>query len=188
MISMNKIVEVIKEGEIVRMPLEQAREEDLFVLRNVIESGEFIDYSEVQKIERKAPAVRPVSHLERWRSGSSDYKKNDVVKDLIPNFNWHISKARRSKGFSRPKLASMIDATEEDMKMIEMGNLPKDDFVLINRIEEKLGIVLRKNTQEKVNLAELQKANEEKFKKEPEVNSSSGKESGLFGDDIEIIE
>ncbi len=93
---------------------------------------------------------------------------------------------------TRAKLAQMIQSTEENVKMIELGELPADDFVLISRIEQAFGINLRKHPASiaQVNIADLQKRTEEK-KKEAAVKSVGQmfKDSaGIAGNDIEILE
>ena len=71
---MEIIVEVIKEGEIIRMSESQAMDEDLFVLRRVIEQErEILDLS---NIESSKPA--PASRLKEWRAGHINLKKNNV--------------------------------------------------------------------------------------------------------------
>ena len=124
-----------------------------------------------------------------WKYGKFGSKKNNAVNDLISNFNWEVSRNRKLKNMTRAKLAQMINANEEEVKMIELGELPADDFVFISRIEQVFGINLRKNPSSvaHVNLADLQKRNEEKKKQEDP--SKMFKESKPFtGNDIELVE
>jgi len=185
------IVEVIKEGEILRMPEFQARQEDLFILRKIIaEEPERVETAPRLSVrEEKAK-----SRLEQWKSGRFAYKKNNVVNDLVYNFHWEIVKGRRMMNVSRKQLANSIGVSEEEIKMIEMGELPRDDFILINKIENKLGIVLRKNKPaESVDLVELQKKHEagkmfvggkaESARKENKDGSGN-----FLGADIEILD
>ena len=76
------------------------------------------------------------------------------------------------------------------MKMIEFGELPRDDFVLINKIENILGISLRKEKKEDtVTLHDLQKMNEEKAREEIEKACiPEEKKENISGDDIEILD
>ena len=127
---MGGIVEVIKDGEIVRMSEERAREEDLFVLRKVVESKEEPSLSSLSK---KDESVKSASRLEVWRSGKIDLKKNEVVNELIDNFHWEIRRVRRSRDINRAKCAHDLGVPEEVLKRIEMGELPSDDFILISR-------------------------------------------------------
>lgn len=182
------LVEVIKEGEIVRMSERQAREEDLFVLRRVIEEEpQKIDLPKIQKVEGNKTSS---SRLQEWKNRSFAYKKNNVVKDLVSNFSWEVSRGRRERNLSRRQLASLIGVSEEEIKMVELGELPRDDFVLISKLENVLGVNLRKNKlPENVNLSDLQKRHEAGsiFDEKPNQSSKSSG-SGLSGKDLEIIE
>jgi ribosome-binding protein aMBF1 (putative translation factor) len=190
-------VEVIKEGEIVKMTKMQAREEDLFILRNVIEPvGEVIS-DRVNEAERQGVSV----NLDDWRLNRGiGYKKNDVLRELKDNFQWEIVKVRRAKGMTRQGLAESIGVSEEEIKIIELGGLPRDDFVLVNKIESVLSISLRKEKPAGgVTLADLQKMNEgdvkgalDKSRRESfggdKVDDKGSRGEGVSGSDIEIIE
>ena len=178
---MECIVEVIKEGEIIRMSESQAIDEDLFVLRKVIEQErEVLDLS---NIESSKPA--PASRLKEWRAGQINLKKNNVLEDLKDNFHWEISRVRRMKNISRKQLADKVEESEESLRMIEFGELPSDDFVLISKIERILGISLRKKKQiSEVTLADLQKMSEEKVREE--IDNVQHPE--FLGNEIEIDE
>jgi ribosome-binding protein aMBF1 (putative translation factor) len=186
-------VEAIKDGEIVRIPESVAIEEDLFVLRKVIKAEE-----EVIPDLNKEP-VRSSSKLDTWKNAgilARQGRKNNVIQDLRDNFHWHVSRNRRAKNLNRKELADEIGATEEEVKMIEMGELPKDDFVLINKIENVLKVNLRKekSARETVTLADLQRMSENKIKEEIEKSSNIGTtrqitgETKLSGDEIELID
>ncbi len=176
---MEGIVEVIKEGEIIRMSESQAIDEDLFVLRKVIEQErEILDLS---NIESSKPA--PASRLEEWRAGQINLNKNNVLADLKDNFHWEISRVRRMKNISRKQLADKVEESEESLRMIEFGELPSDDFVLISKIERVLGIDLRREKQiSDVTLADLQKMDEEKVREE--IDNVQHPE--FLGNEIEI--
>ena len=178
---MESVVEVIKEGEIIRMSESQAMDEDLFVLRKVIEQErEILDLS---NIESSKPA--PTSRLEEWRAGQINLKKNNVLADLKDNFHWEISRVRRMKNISRKQLADKVEESEESLRMIEFGELPSDDFVLISKIERILGVNLRKEKQiSEVTLADLQKMSEEKVREE--IDNVQHPE--FLGNEIEIDE
>ena len=193
---MDRTVDVIREGEIIRMPESRAIEEDLFILRRVIEPAEEPVYETTfrkKSEEQQSRILQASSRLESWKAGKSSYKRNNVVKDLIDSFHWEIARVRRSRDMSRKQLAESIGVTEEEIKMIEFGELPSDDFVLVNKIENKLGISLRKEKKpDEVNLAELQRAQgakEEKARREAEkIQRKSLEEEGLSGEDIELVE
>jgi len=182
-------VEAIKDGEIVKVSESIAREEDLFVLRRIIKLDTQIS---PEKLARRMEAgnVKSYSKLEEWKSARGNLKKNNVIKDLVSNFHWEVSRARKLKRMNRKQLAGKLGVSEEEIKIVELGELPRDDFVLISKIEGALGINLRKDKiSSGVSLAELQKLNENKIKEE--IDKSHGKkkdsEEKLVGGDIELL-
>jgi ribosome-binding protein aMBF1 (putative translation factor) len=181
-------VEAIKEGEIVKVPESIALEEDLFILRKLIKP-----VKEVVENKKSENVYRSTGILNEWKSAKVKIKKNNVTSDLVNNFHWFISRNRRLKNLTRKELADRIGASEEDMKMIEMGGLPSDDFILINRIEEILDINLRKEklAEGNVTLSDLQKMNESKVREEIKKTHMGGLKTGsgdISGDEIEIID
>ncbi|MBS3083674.1 hypothetical protein J4423_02615 [Candidatus Pacearchaeota archaeon] len=185
-------VEAIKDGEIIRVPEKVAIMEDLFILRKIVNQPQQSLSVPVASSIKQRESISKGSIFSEWKHGKFGVKKNNALQDLIPNFNWEISKNRKKSNMTRAKLATLIMANEEDVKMIELGELPKDDFVLISRIEQIFGINLRKhpNSIAQVNLAELQKRNEQ-TKKDTAVKSVGQmfKDSaGVSGNDIEILD
>ncbi|MEK6908997.1 MAG: hypothetical protein AABX23_03020 [Nanoarchaeota archaeon] len=184
-------VEAIKDGEIIRVPERVAILEDLFILRKINNSPQTTVSlpSQNSSIKSKEPVLRNNSIMNEWKHGKFGNKKNNALQDLIPNFNWEVAKNRKSRNITRVKLAQMINSTEEDVKKIELGELPADDFVLISRIENVFGINLRKHPSSiaQVNLADLQKRNEEK-KKEKAPSNLFKDSATVSGNDIEILD
>ena len=184
-------VEAIKDGEIIRVPERVAILEDLFILRKINTTPQPAVSMQSSTMKSKE-VTRNSSIMYDWKHGKFGGKKNNAVQDLVPNFNWEISRNRKAKNMTRLKLAQMINATEEEVKVMELGGLPADDFVLISRVEQIFGINLRKHPASiaQVNLADLQRKNEQ-IKKETAVRSSSTffKDSTTFtGSDIEILD
>ncbi len=144
----DKLVDVIRDGEIVTVSEAQARAEDLFILR-----------------ERHAPPAAPApltghpalrttipvratsaqKAVPRWHSYQPEYTKNNVAKELIDNFHWEIGKARRERNMTRLQMANALNTNEGIIKMLENGELPSDDFVLINKVQSFLHINLRRD-------------------------------------------
>ncbi|MBS3081372.1 hypothetical protein J4416_00355 [Candidatus Pacearchaeota archaeon] len=185
-------VEAIKDGEIIRVPENVAILEDLFILRKINNPPLQQDVPARGVSIKQQEASSKGSIISEWKHGKFGGKKNNVLQDLVPNFNWEISKNRKSHNLTRAKLAQMINSTEEDVKMMELGELPADDFVLISRVEQAFAINLRKHPDSiaQVNLAELQKRNEQ-AKKETATRSVGQmfKDSAsVSGNDIEVIE
>jgi transcriptional regulator with XRE-family HTH domain len=135
-----KIVEAIEEGRIVRVSEEYAKQEGLLILRKA-SSGEGVR----EKVDVKKGLG------EERRLGFDDYRrpldwrKNKIIDALIDNFNWEIAKMRKAKNITRKQLATEVGVSENTIKIVENGILPSEDFVLINKIENYLGISLRKD-------------------------------------------
>lgn len=205
-----KLVEAIEEGKIVNVPEEYAIRERLPILRKpqieVIgkskEAGKNIDAKDLRGVDRKE--IFGLNFRKPWR------KRNDVIEALIDNFHWVIAAKRRQLGMTRKKLADAIGASELEVKMIENGVLPSDDFVLISKIQNYLGINLRKDAQDfgkslmqravesRASGMSISKEGEKKRaeyfgekdekKKEDGYKEDGKDEKNIFGDEIEIIE
>ncbi len=192
--SSGKFVEAIRDGEIVRVPHSVAIQEDLFILRNLNSEPQQPVSQSLAHIKKVAEDNKRGSVFSDWKIGKFGNKKNNVLQDLIPNFHWEIGKQRKKRNLSRHKLAEMIMASESDVKMIELGELPYDDFVLISRIEQLFGINLRKfgSVNTAINLADLQKrkeANEKEALRKVSSKGSSLPDNNMVSNaEIELIE
>jgi len=96
-------------------------------------------------------------------------QKPQIPLDLIANFHWEIQRAKRIKKLTREEFAKGIGESEANVRMIEQGILPNNDYKIINKIESFLGINLRKagtsgfpNTDRKYELDNSLIAKEEK--------------------------
>jgi ribosome-binding protein aMBF1 (putative translation factor) len=167
------LIEAIEEGKIVRVSEDYAKREGLLILRKPkIEST----HSHHQALNAEEPRMS----FDDFRK-PLNWKTSQVYPDLIENFHWLISKRRRDIGLSRRQLASSLDEPENTLKAIENGFLPKDDFVIINKLQTRLGINLRKkrDTLDQP----MRKLLDENRKIEKTKNQSE-----ITGDDIELIE
>lgn len=190
-------VEAIKEGEIIKISEKEALDEDLWILRKIYED----DAPKVKASERIGSYRSGVESSMKVRDmmGKPEYKKNNVLRELVDNFHWKIVRARRIKDITRKQLAEVSGISEDELKMIENGILPRDDFVLITKIQQNLGINLRKSGGEQmipapvsrptdkdanVTLADLQKMNEQKIRENIEM---AGRKS-ILGKDIEVFD
>lgn len=194
-----EFVEALKDGGVVRVTEREAREEGLVILRRPVLEKTYVPPS-------RHPAKSAEARENTRRSIVRDYKNNNVRDDLVQHFHWQISRARRLRNLTRYQLANVLNTTEEQIILIERGDVPWDNYVLISKIESYLGIKLRKNppqtvpeapiaprppvsrsdTQKSypkdVTLADLQKR-KELSKKLNEQDSKS-----LFGGDVELVE
>ncbi|MEK6899276.1 MAG: hypothetical protein AABW79_04230 [Nanoarchaeota archaeon] len=194
---MDVIVEALRDGGIVKVTEQEAKEEGLIILRRPLIQQTYIPPS-------RAPG-KSAEARENMRHSIIDLKTNNVRGDLIENFHWTISKGRRLKNLTRHQLANLLNVSEEQIIAIENGKLPKDDYILISKLESYLAIKLRKASfagvaiksveipsarvadsqksyPQDITLAGLQKRKEMAKKMEP------GNSKKLFGDDIQLIE
>ena len=175
-------VEAIEDGKIVKVTEDYARREGLPILRK--------EQPELREPEKKeALKTFDSRNLKGMNLGMEDlrkplnWKKSQVVMELVDNFQWIISKVRRHRGLSRKQFADNLKEEENTIKLVENGILPSEDFVLINKIQKFLQINLRKDGKD--------------FSESPrKVLDSNPKDShkvikgkgDISGDDIEIIE
>ncbi len=60
--------------------------------------------------------------------------------EMVKNFHWIIMRARRMKKLTQVQLANQVAESESAIKMAEQGILPEDDYRLVNKLENYLGI------------------------------------------------
>lgn len=131
-----KIVEAIHEGRIIKVYEEDAVREGLFILRK---HEDKLAVPAKGKEEEKKLLFDDFRKPLRWKS-------NNVAAELKENFHWDIVRKRKDKGLGRKQVASAIGCSENDLKSLENGILPSNDFVLINRLEQYFKINLRKGS------------------------------------------
>jgi ribosome-binding protein aMBF1 (putative translation factor) len=198
------MVDALEEGRIVKVSEEYAKKEGLAVLRRYAPKG----YGEKAK-----SAVPPVKN-ERAEMGARaykrgilsfedlrkplDWKKHQIVQELVEDFHWVITKARREKNMTRKQLANAIKENEETVKKLENGIMPTNDFVLVNKIQDYLNINLRKDGKDfrasaraSLGFEKISKAQpvegEGKIEGLEEVEIHEEEDAALFGDDIEVV-
>lgn len=87
-----------------------------------------------------------------------NYKKRFEAKplkpssDLVDNFHWIIMRARRKRHMTTKQLAEEIAESEIAIKMAEQGKLPEDEYVLVRKLENFLGIILSKSGKSQVRI------------------------------------
>jgi ribosome-binding protein aMBF1 (putative translation factor) len=137
------IVEAIDDGKIVKVPEEYALREGLPILRRT-------EVSFLGKPDRKAAREAEKKEM-RSAMGFDAFRKplkpkpNDVVSSLIDNFHWQISQRRKEMNLSRKQVADKLGVKELDIKMLENGVLPSDDYLLINKVQQFFSVNLRKD-------------------------------------------
>ncbi len=71
--------------------------------------------------------------------------------DLIDNFHWVIMRVRRLKHITQEQLAEAIAEPGAAIKMAEKGVLPENNYKLVNKLEDYLGIkLIKKEFAEKI--------------------------------------
>ncbi len=177
------LVDVIEEGKIVRVPESYAKKEGLPILRKTI-----IKKQPIKKRKDEEEARITFEDLRK----PLNWKKSQVVAELVENFHWLITKKRKECNLTRRQLAKAIEESENNIKLIENGILPRNDFVILNKIQSVLNINLRRDKKDfsqsprSLIIDEKEKAGTSKQDK-LEKKDSSDKEA-LAGSDIEIIE
>ncbi|MCK5043784.1 hypothetical protein KAR52_02175 [Candidatus Pacearchaeota archaeon] len=84
-------------------------------------------------------------------------EKTESNKNLIHNFHWILMRARRFKHITQKQLAEAILEPVAAIEMAEKGVLPKDDYRLIKKLENYLGVKLLKQSVGEANFRENQK-------------------------------
>ncbi len=76
------------------------------------------------------------------------FKANDIraPSDLRENFHWTIQRIKRARKITREEFAKAIGESEANIRLIEQGILPNNDYKIINKIESYLKINLRKGS------------------------------------------
>ncbi len=138
-------VEAIEDGRIVKVTEYYARREGLFILRKV--SGEEISKPKIQPYELKTRRERKEEEKLRFEDFRKplNWRKNQVISELKDNFQWSVVSERKRRNMTRKQLADKVGVSENEIKLIENGLLPANDFVLVNKIQSTLGINLRKD-------------------------------------------
>lgn len=135
-------VDAIEDGKIVKVSEDYARREGLLVLRKSF--GAVSEQGTVHKKEEEAARSRSSVVMDDFRRPLSS-KASELMKELVENFHWILSRKRKDRGLTRKKVADDIGESEENIKLIENGVLPADNFVLVNKLEGYYGVVLRRS-------------------------------------------
>jgi len=99
--------------------------------------------SRLSGVEKKSDVNK---NPELERVVNENFKKQVLDENpfgLVDNFHWIIMRARRNKKLTQKQFAEAIEESEEAIIMAEKGILPKNDFVLVNKIENYLKIRIK---------------------------------------------
>lgn len=180
-------VDAIEDGKIVHVTEEYAKEEGLFILRREIETN-VPEKKEARFISRNPEPMRKTRlDLDPYRKPLK-FGEERIEKSLAEHFHWEIARMRKVRGLSRDQVAASLGVSKEDIKMVENGVLPSQDFILISKIEKFFGISLRKDGKDFVNSpikGTMTNSNEKKVEAKQDNNDI---DIQMIGDDIEIKE
>lgn len=139
----DKTVEAIDGGRIVRVPEEYAKREGLLILRKVVDVAgtELTPTQKKDEYSRKNKGFIGMDDLRKPLRPQND----EIMRELVENFHWTLMQKRKMKGLTRKKLAEEIGETELNVRMIENGVIPVNNFVLVNKLEKFYGVALRRN-------------------------------------------
>lgn len=76
-------------------------------------------------------------------------------------FGNKIREAREARGITQLELATMVGISDRTLRSIEAGEKPEVKYLILNRIEEALGISLREVTQDTSNTTKEKKGQNE---------------------------
>jgi ribosome-binding protein aMBF1 (putative translation factor) len=144
-------VEAIEEGKIVKVTKAHALREGLVILKKpelkINKPGETPSY--YNKPLDKFNVHSEKKDYRKTFTAITDRKvgwqEQQVLNELVENFHWKIRGERRRKNYTRRQLANKIGESDENLQILESGRLPTNDFVLINKVQQTLGINLRKD-------------------------------------------
>jgi len=178
----DKLVDAIEEGRIVKVTEEHARREGLPILRKIPEISQQTKATYLKEKPKPEPKVDILDSLKKTPS----WREKQVTSELISNWQWHIRMERRKKGLSRGQLAELVHEQEDNIKLLEFGTLPSEDFVLINKVQQALKINLRKD--KKDFSQDVQHIMPKPQDKQKSPANSGQKTQSITGSDIEILE
>lgn len=178
-----RMVDALEDGRIVRVSESYARREGLVILQRPTEedrSQAIASVARSQKIQsvKEAPFEALRKPLPK--------EKNNLVSSLLDNFHWILIQKRKDRRLSRRQVAESIGASESEVKMLENGVLPSQDYILVNKIEKFYGVNLRKDGAA-LNVSRSsvrQRTSDVKFEQKPRENSE-GLVGSLEIDDLE---
>ena len=136
------MVDAIEEGRIVKVPEDYAKREGLLILRRPSEA--VLEPKVKEKKEEEARRNKGFIGMDDLRRPLKS-RQSDLMRELVDNFHWVLLEKRKGKALTRKKLAEMVGESETNIKMIESGVLPMNNFILVNKLESFYGISLRKN-------------------------------------------
>ena len=177
-------VDAIEDGKLVKVDEEYAKREGLMIIRRKIEALPEVEPVSLSRLKRAERRAKPL--IEEFRR-PLDYRQNNVLLELKENFQWEITKKRREKNITRRTLAALTGVSEDDIINLEHGILPKDNFVLVHKVEAILGVKLKKDPSDLVQQSVQTVSPERRVSSSQSTNMEVPKPSNSFSDqEIEL--
>jgi ribosome-binding protein aMBF1 (putative translation factor) len=121
--------------------------------------------------------------LEKEQAEKDKQERKQPIQ-LIDNYNWHITMARKKRRMTRKELARELGESETAIRMIEEKQLPEDAILLIKKLEQFFGKRFREGVENRAELIESEETSPELEISEaelgPEEPEQSGKEQALI--------
>ena len=138
------IVEALESGKIVKVTEAYARREGLLVLRRPPIAPAQATLSTRWTKKKEDREGRSFIGLDELRKPLKA-KEGGIAKELIDNFHWELLRKRKARALTRKQVAAAINESENDLKLMESGIAPMNNFILVNKLESYYNINLRKN-------------------------------------------
>ena len=126
---------------IIRRPttfqLKEAERKQSFYEKATISLGKRFEEKEAPEKRQQEVTLREIVDRNYKRRVP---KEKGPRPEMIDNFHWIIMRARRMKKLTQAQLAKEIEESEAAIRMAEQGVLPEDDYRLVNKLENYLGI------------------------------------------------
>ena len=135
----------------------------------------------------RTPKIKSLQDLRKTQY----YKGSQVLSELVDNFQWHIIKKRRALGLTRKRLAEKLGETENTIKLLENGVLPREDFVIINKLQNFFSFNIRKDKKDFAHSPRSLIKEQKQEDKESQIKSQKSDaetKTKMLGNDIELIE
>ncbi len=161
-----RLFEVIKKEGLINLCSSCIHQEDLPIVRkptqvqlkeseksaSVYERLSKLSGYDSEKAKREEKTIELINQetslrsiVERNYSEKLAGEKNRKARaDLIDNFHWKLMVARRKQKLTQAQLAEKIGEPEIAIKLAENGILPEGDYMLVNKLEKYLDLVLVK--------------------------------------------
>lgn len=170
-----RLLDAIYENDVVKICERCAVVEDILILRrpstSQLKESEK-SYSVYQRLKKLSGGVEKKEKHESILDKIRKLDENPELEqpeekkpfNLVDNFNWHVTRARRNRGLSQKQLGWALGESEAAVKMIEKGELPEESEKLIKKLEQFLQIKIRERTEDEIEEERRKEREKEKFK------------------------